>query len=246
MATSYFKYGSYAHPQGEVNLSRFDIRPNYTARGKRYSITYIMHIAGEIIASGQAAVITRINELISAYSTNDLSAVLYDNTGLATPHILDATNPNAITPVQVIQRSWPKGGPEELANCRNFSITLSQEVLDTESGIYQYSDSLQFIGNAGAAYRASQYATGVPRLQQTNQYTIQRIIQNGYAIGVNGYVTPAALRFAPIAAIEHADQRRIFWGTPQYRGRSSIFYPCRWTYFYSTASDLSANVPDAV
>lgn len=243
MATSYFKYGTHTHDQGEVLLSRFYIRPNYSKRGKRYSLTKTMHLEGVLQADTQSALITKINTLISAYSTNDLHAGLYDNTGSLTPHYLDPNDANALSPVRVISRSWPTGDPTQLANRRTYSIVLAQDVVDTESQILFYYDSVNYYGTGGARYRVREYPTGAPSITQVNQYTAQRIVQSGYAVGLDAYVAHYGPMFSPPTAYELTDMRRFMLATPSYKGKDSIEYPSSWTYHFVAGTDLSSTPP---
>jgi len=243
MGTSYFKYGTHTHDQGEVLMSRFYIRPNYSRRGKRFSLTRTMHLDGVLQGTSQADVISKVNALIAAYSVNDNHAGLYDNAGTLTPHYLDPDDPNALSPVRVVSRSWPVGSPMELANKRTYSIVLSQDVVDTESEILFYQDSVTYLGTGGSRYRVREYPTGTPTITQVNQYTVQRIVQSGFAIGLDAYVAHYGPMFSPPTAYELADMRRFTLGTPSYKGKVSIEYPSSWTYHFVAGSDLSSNAP---
>lgn len=246
MATSKFQYGAYVHPEGQVNLSRFDIRPNFTPRGKQWGLTRIMHLEGQIIGTTQSAIITEISALIGAYATNNNKAVLLDNSGVDTPHVLDPADPDAVSPVRVIQRSWPNGGGEELATRRTFSITLAQDVIDTESNVVYYQDTVRYIGNGGSRYSVLEFPSAAPRIIVRNQYTAQRIIQRGFGIGLTGYVTHLGPMFTPPTAYELLDLRDFSMTTPEYKGVSSINYRSDWTYHFVAGADRSSNPPVAL
>lgn len=228
----YFRYGSYTHPAGEVNLARYLVREKKSNRGRRISLIHTMFLEGEICAYGQAAITARIEQLIDTYSVNYQDAALYQDDGQPTPHSLFNGRPDCISGVRVVQRSWPKGDGAEYATGRTFSITIEAEFDAAESQIIAYEESITIVGNCGPRIEVVELATGAPVLQVLNQKTAQRIIQSGSSIGYGGYVLPFGSLYP---TFEHVDRRIEKPGTPAFQGQGYRYYPFQWTYFHSLA-----------
>lgn len=239
MALTYFKYFgppvAYSHPEGEVNLIRFDVQNHLSPRGLRFKATHTMHIGGDLLADTQAALLTRIGEIIDTYSYDDGDAILYGNDGTATPYAMYTDGGTNLTGVRVIQKSWPKGGREELVTARKFSVTLQTEYEEVDDQLLQFRESLRYIGNCGPRIWPVDLDVGAPVLQIINQQTHQRIIQQGRAIGWAGYpVYPDPIFSSPV--LEHQDQREVELHGPQFMGKLFRGYEISWRYIFSAAS----------
>lgn len=232
---SYFQYGGYTHENGEVDLTRMTINYAHSPRGLRMERTDTLYLQGEIMVDGAAAVLTRAQEIINAYDVDYGNARLYLDDDTPTPHGLDNDSPFNVTGVKVIDRSWPKGGAEELANMRTFKVTLEATFADNESQLLQWEETLQFIGTGGPAFDVIRTFNG-PYKQLTALATEQRIIQYGSAVGYTAYVEPPPPLFPED---EHLDRRVITPGTGKQRGRLATFYPISWQYHFTTIAPQS-------
>lgn len=225
----YAMYGSYRHPENEVNLERFDIHARFSPRGLRYSTVARAHCGIVFAESTQAAIASRISELMTAYSQDGFNWGLFHDDGTPTRYQLLETDPAQITGVRVLQRSWPSGGPVEYATQRSHSVTIESELADEYSNILDYHETLRFVGNTGAEFETVTLATGSPVQFITAQQTPMRIVQSGYSLGSQVYVLP----FGPLYPdYEHHSLRMLNLGTPKFRGRVYQFFPCQWSYTF--------------
>jgi len=235
MAFTYFQYGSYPHPQGEVNLLRYDVQNRLSPRGFRLSAIHTMHIGGELLGDDQAAVLVRAAEIIDAYAIDDVDATLFDNAGNASRYRMQTNAGNNLTGVRVIQKSWPKGDYEELASQRTFAVTLQCEIDEVYDQLISFRERLRFIGTGGPRIADFEYATATPTQQIINTFTMQRIIQSGSAVGWGGYPIYPGPIFGG-AVLEHQDQREIDLGGPQMMGKLYRGYEVEWRYAFSAVS----------
>lgn len=237
---SYFQYGSYAHPAGEVNLTRVDVRNIHSGRGQLQHVLYTMYLQGEICAADASAVTTRINEITAAYRYEGYDAGLYLDSGTVTSHFLQSNHSNNISGNRIIQGpSFPKGGPEEYATGRTFSITIQALFASPESQILEYTESIQYVGTGGPQIGVRRFPVGPPQAYIICQQTEQRIVQSGRSLGFGGYVFP----YGPLYPnYEHTDQRVYQLGTPRFHGQQFSEYPMQWA-FYMSAPFAQSGVP---
>lgn len=248
---SRFKYGGYTHPNNEVNLVRFDILPQRSDRGLRRSRIVQMRLAGEIsyCAADQIDWTDhvlyfnhRIDELINVYA-DDFKDAIYEvqspnGTWRRTSHVLMNNDVNNISGVQVVARSWPSGDGDEFATCRKFAITLQAEYLDVYSEIVSFSETLQHIGNGGPQWIWVLNSSVNPVQQVLSRKTIQKVYQQGYAVGLSGYpfgAVPGPL----LPQYEHEDVRIVDVGSPRFAGQKYTEWPVHWRYFMETPNPIS-------
>jgi hypothetical protein len=231
---TYFVYGGTQFDSGVVNLTRMNIRYRHSKRGKRISRIDTLFLQGEICEDGESAVLTEINNLATTFNTDYQNARLYLDDGTPTPHGLTNDSPFCMTGVRVIERSWPKGGPEELANMRTWHVTLEAEYADCESQILEWSETLEFIGTTGPRYEVVETYFG-PYANLECLRTSQRIIQSGSALGYSANVLPPGPLFPQN---EHVDRRVEKVGSGQCLGNQYAYFPTYWTYYFSSATPL--------
>jgi hypothetical protein len=226
---SYFVYGGTQFETGLINLTRMNIRYIHSPRGLRVKRIETLYLTGEIMADGSSEVLEQIQEIIDAFSLDYRSARLYLDDGTITPHGLNNDDPGNMTGVRVIERSWPKGGPEELANMRTFHVTLQAEFADAESQLLEWNETVEYFGNAGPRWEAvDTYFGPYQNLQCLS--TSQRIVQSGFALGFTGYVLPPG---PLIPNIEHQDRRYVKLGSGKMQGQMAAYYPTWWTYYHT-------------
>lgn len=235
---SYFAWGAYEHPEGEVDLYSYDVRNRLSPRGLRVSTIHTMHIGGTICAVDQPTLLTRCQEIVDEYEFDNRDAILYDNTSptpLATTFAMYTDAADSISGTRVIHKSWPKGGYEELVTARTFSVQIQCEFEEVYDQVMSFREHLRFIGTGGARIFAVDLATGTPELQAINQYTHQRIIQYGHAVGWAGYPSyPGPIFSSPV--LEHLDRREIELHGPTFRGKQYRGYEVSWRYEFSAAT----------
>jgi hypothetical protein len=228
---TYFKYGSHQHPNNEVNMTSMQILPRHGRRNMRHTRVFRMQLVGEILADNQTDFNTKISELINAYKDDDQDAGLYYDDGTATRHILRTAAADSVSGVRVVHRSWPKGDPAELATLRTFSIILEQEVIDRESEIVAFMETLRFFGNGGPRWQLIEEVTLRPfRQDNLNRFTVQRIVQRGQAIGLQGWIQPPSPIFPNW---EHGELRDWEFTSPEHFRHMYLYYPSSWSYSFS-------------
>jgi len=237
----YFQYGAHIHPPSEVNLSNFEVLYRLSERGKRMTKTVRLHLSGELCYTGQAALTTKINELINAYAFDGYDAVLYQDDGTPTPHAIYQNNADNLTGVKITHRSWPKGDPAEYATARTFYIVLEATFRDLDSEILSFRESIRFMSDGGPGGVWYNMPTGAPRYQQVCQFTTQKIIQCGECVGFDGYPLPR-LPGPVLPVYEQRFRRQIDMIGPTLAGRQYTHYGVKWCYYHEAPSDQSGSV----
>lgn len=233
---SFFVYRGKQFTNGLIDLTRMNIRYAHSKRGYRVKRIDTLYLRGEIMADGAAAVIAQCQEVIDAFSQDYGSARLHLDDGTATQHGLENDSPFNLTGVRVIERSWPKGGVEELANMRTFQVTLEAEYADNETQLLEWSETLEYFGNTGPRFEVVDTYFG-PYTNLQCLRTAQRIVQSGYALGFTANVLPPG-PFAP--ALEHSDRRYVKLGSGIQQGRIACYFPTWWTYYHTSGASLEA------
>lgn len=232
---TYFVIGGYEHEVGEIDLTRMNIRYRKSDRGRRMTRIDTLYLRGEIMASGSAAVLTRAAEIINAYSQDYRSCRLFMDDDTPTTHGLENDSPFNLTGVIVKQRSWPKGGVEELANMRTFEVELEAEFADNETQLLRWQEQLEFIGDCGPRVEVVETYFG-PIPFTTALKTAQRVRQSGSALGFTAYVEPPGPLFPPN---EHRDRQRVAFGSGKQQGQIACYFPTAWDYYFSSPIPLS-------
>lgn len=234
--SSIFTYRGIDHEPGEVNLTRMNIRYRDSPRGKRVSRIDTLYLQGEIMADGFAATIARANAIIEMYRFDYGNAALRMEDGTLTPHGLNNDDPLNMTGVRVVERSWPKGGPEELANMRTFHVTLECEYSDNDDQLISWNETLEFYGNTGPRFEVIDTYFG-PFANLECLSTAQRIVQTGSAVGFTANVLPPGPLFP---SVEHLDRRYVKVGSGRQQGNFACYFPTWWTYYFTSGSYLEA------
>lgn len=234
--SSIASYRGIDHEAGEVNLTRMNIRYRMSPRGKRVSRIDTLYYQGEIIADGYAAVIARAQTIIDMYSLDYGNAGLRMEDGTLTPHRLNNDDPLCMSGVRVVERSWPKGGPEELANMRTFHVTLEAEYSDNDDQLLSWQETLEFYGNGGPRWEAIDTYFG-PYRNEECLATAQRIVQTGSALGFTAYPFPPGPIFPHL---EHQNRRYVAPGSGKMQGQFACYFPMRWTYYMTALSYVEA------
>lgn len=246
----YFKYGNFQHPNGEVNLVRFTVRPRQGRRGTRRELDYEMHLQGELLTQKktksecQAELHSKIAALNSAYLFEGFDAGLYHDDGTPTKHFLQTNHPNNVTQNRILYRSFPTGGPEEYATCRTFAVGIGATFIDAESQIEFFTESITVVGTGGPDIEVVETQYGL-EIDQIIPQTKQVIIQEGEAVGLSGY--PVLVVPGPVLpAFERPKLRRYTTTGGRYRGQGYTDYTIRWRYVMETAGGFGALAPTMV
>ena len=244
----YFVYGTYQHPDHEVNLVKMEIQPIFSPRGDRFASWYKLHIIGEIQLTPtedasardpnpQTEAInrhtlfnTKIKALIDAYADNYQSCGLIHDNGTQTKHYLSNAATNNISGNRVLYRSWNRGVGDEYATVRTFYIVLGALFDESDSGIYAYREEVELHGTGAGTWEWVNNQTGIPQQQPKFPFVHQTIRQYGSIVGVNTW----ALGNVPPPLYpqwEHQDRRVQKYEFPTWHGNQYRLYGYQWSYY---------------
>ena len=231
----YFTYRDYQHAANEVTIVSMKKRRRLSPRGYMRSNIVTMELHGEILETTQAAFKTKIAELEEAYSEDGGDAIFYHDDGTPSEHQIISANTMSGTVVRDL--SYPFGmQPEEYATQRKFRIVLEAEHNWSEKQVLFFHETLRWIGNCGPRWKAIETAYGPPVVQSVSLQTVQKVIQEGQAIGLDGYpIYPGPL----FDTLEHGHLRDLkMFGPKEWRNKHSE-YGIRWRYVFSSGIPLS-------
>lgn len=226
----YLTWGSYTHPDNEIDISSISVRSMYSQRNRLEFKRWTMTVQGEICTTDKDELTTRLRELQEEYNEDYRDVILHRSDGTHTAHAL--TNANSINGVRVMQFSYPKGGAGEYATGRTFSITFQADYLDVEDDIYSFNESLTFIGTTGPQWELVPTWRGT-RYVERWPVTPQTIYQDGSVIGLRGWPHLPPRLFGE--AYEHLNMRMVRTSSPRMHNRhQNLHYPLNYRYVYST------------
>lgn len=231
----YFKYGDHQHPDNEVTIVSFRKRRRLSQRGWSKSLIYSMELHGELDASTQSNLKDKIEELEAAYANDGLDAVFYHDDDTASPYKIISSDTMSGTIIRDLQ--FPYGmEPEEYATQIKFRIVIEAEAKYSEKQILYFIETLQFLGNCGPRWKSVECAWGPPIVQLVSEQTVQKIIQEGRSMGLDGYpLYPGPLW--PL--LEHQHLRRVQLIGPKEWRNDRIEYGVRWRYVFSSGVPLA-------
>lgn len=237
----------YQWPDNELCFSAIRARRLYSKRHKLIFTQYTLECRGIIVVPNtitdkdecQDHIKSRIDELYQILNTEgDKNIELFHDDGERSAHYL--TYPLSINGVSVRTFDFPKGEREEYATQREYRIVFQSEYPNVEDQIVWYYDELRYVGSAGSLWEMVLYPAGDPSYQIIYQKTTQRVIQQGNAIGYDGYVIEPPPAFPDW---EHGEQRVYTAGTPTVYRKGFIFMPSSWRYVMELPAAQSPILP---
>lgn len=229
----FFRYGSFQHPNNEVNLASFTQRRIASDRGQERLVRKTMQLQGVFIASTQAAIKTGILAREAAYATWGRDAALFHDDGTISAHSL--VNSESVGGVRVLAVDFPEGNGAEYATQRSFSITLEADFITTAAPI-SFQETLRFTGTGGRRTVIIETLRGSPQKQVVNNRTIQRVVQSGSSVGELAYPTVPPPIFP---GGELQERREIVPSSPRRQGDDFIEWPVSWIYHFAFTSPVS-------
>jgi len=226
-----FKYGSYAHEQAEVGV-RAEYTSIFDTFRRRMGEKIRFTIIGVKRADTQAALITKLNALFTAYMEDYKDFGLYLDDGV-TPTNMVVSNAatfggvKVVVPPSMINGPW--SGRPEFANQKTYYFVLEAETRVGE-GIYAWKQRLVVKGTGGPKWRYSPRQVGDPQVQTLQTNTSFWYIQTGANIGRKDYY-PAEAPLFP--SIEHGEMREVGYDSAReirYPGEAELF-GTDWKYF---------------
>lgn len=225
----HFRFGSKNHVANEIWGIQHTKRYKRSQRGRRISTVSRLNIQGTVKASTEADLHAAIGNIENSYLLdliNSGEAGLVHSDGTPTEHYWPAVD--AMNGIEILQLDWPEWNEGEYATGRTFSIVLQAEFRQAESQLLWAEETLQFEGNTGPDWYMQESQVDLPYRDYTQLYTPQRIIQQGYTLGYEGYVLPPP----PLFGYEK-ERRRIYTPMgPRLRLRNGD-YEFGWRYSYA-------------
>ena len=231
---SYVKYGTHSHAKGEVDTLRFEIIPEFSERGRRRTHLTKADYGGEISGTGPANLTPKINKLISAYADDGHDWQFFNSDGLATNHAI-VSHASNMTGTRILHRSWPRSDAVEYDTKRYFRIVVAARFIDCEDQIVRVQETVRGLGTTGERW-AFQNTQAGPKRVQIWPATSQTIVQEGFAMGLQGY--PSQVTVAPPllgSAHEHLERRMITHIGPRTERLMNYDYGIRWRYVFEVA-----------
>lgn len=228
----YFRYGNYTHPSNTVNLTQIALKRMYSPRNRLHFDRWTLYCEGHFCTTGQANIKSQLREFETAYrkvgGAHDVG--LYHDDDTKSAHWLGVNG--SINGVRVMAIKYP-GREAEYASGRSFALTFQADYLNAEDTINSFDETVQMIGTTGPRWRLKETFSGPPDVSPENEWTVQKIVQQGKCVGVQA----PPLIPGPILPInyEHLDMRRVTRQSARQIGRLGKFlYPLQYRYVFSS------------
>lgn len=227
----YVQYGNFNFEPWEAGLKVYAefVR---SPRGFKHKQRVRYDISGELcVDTGQYDVNTRLQQIVNAFSVDGRDVGLRHDNGDATTHFLFNNIPQNLSGNQVYYKRFPDTRDGEFVSGRKFEIGVGAELLDFNSEILAYQDSITRRSNAGPVWRwrRNQTLGFYPELIVPN--TMQRMVQSGYAIGATTYPSPPIPFYSPPFELNHLRQVRQVG--PDRMPQGFTGFKTTWTYIYA-------------
>lgn len=225
----YVQYGGFAFEPWEAGLA-VRMVPDRSPRGFRKTLDVRFDISGEICLSGQTEINARLTAIQQAFSRDFQDIGLYTDGGQPTVHFLRNTARENLTGNLVLYQQYPQTIDGEFISGRKFAIGVGAEVLDVDSNLIDYHDSIRLMGNAGPRYDWRWNRVWGYYAELTAITSIQTVIHEGYAVGMRTHVLPPPPFYQP--PFERNTERVVQWGGLKRYARSAAEAVTRWRYVY--------------
>lgn len=229
------RIGSYSHAPNECNLVNFTVRPRRSARGFKIATIVEAHCAGEFCAQpgeDEYDIAARVQELYDTLQIDGQDFGLYHSDGSPTPNIMISGDPYNITGNQILHHSTPASHNGEFSTGRAFQYVVRAEFLSPESYILDYQESIEHEGSGGPRIQWQEHPYFAPSYVVRAYSSIQKIVQQGYAITLGTWKLPAD----PILGLPYELQhrRKIRRTTPIRYPQGYEAYRIDWHYEFNT------------
>jgi hypothetical protein len=234
----YVKWGT-TQLQSRKTWLDWTYTPVFSDRGFLMWYRLNARFGGTASISG-AETITDLETKMSAIQTGFLSQNkdfgLYHENNNPSVHVILAASTMDGTQMQF---SWLKGtarairgNSNEYVNLRTYQGMVSCLIEAAEEAVPVWKETIRQVGSGDTQITIQESLTGAPAVQYVQLATQVMLIQEGHAIGWNGYpdfpgvVDPT---FAPYFNAKAAIYER---GTPTYGRNKTRMFPVRWRYVY--------------
>lgn len=226
------KYGSYSHPENEVEVlfSADVLRGEF---GQRIGEHWTWTINGRLSGSTQAEITTAIASLENAHATDGGDLLLYTDSGTTLSRHFQYSS-SSRGGVKVARLSYPDGRGAEYSTYRNYQVVYEYDVLSTQGGLVSYQQAIEEIGG-GPRIEYVHTVVGAPVKVMVGQQTTFKGTQSGSAVGVGSWpVFPQPMW----PAHEHRDRRRQLRADAQYDNTGQYSFPISWNYEFESSGPL--------
>lgn len=222
----FFRYGNYAHPSNEVNLTT--VRDNIYDDARR-PIGYKERwtIVGQLQANTPALVAAAQANLDIQYTQRAQVAGLFFDDGSSTPHFWNAGA--TLGGIRVVTPpGYPDGTRIQFVNARDYVIMLEAEFFSLAvNNTIAFTETIDFLGDGGARIVMIETRNSIPQIQQVSQATGVVLVQSGSAMGRFFYPPRPAPLFPQY--LNSPDTKRNK-KDPSYIRDTYINYPISWSY----------------
>lgn len=234
-------YGTYEHQDNTIQIAtvrkavfgRTNLRTHYAIQ---------MMIRGVLRQpDGNVEELTaKLQALEAAYAVDDQSFILYDNNNEATVHQIDKDQ--TLNGVRVVSFRYVPGARAEYFNRRSYEIILQAEILDPESQLVHWQESIALLAPGTTDFVIQESLASTALYQQTAAFTKMAIRQSGSAIGLESYPTfpdPYYPGFMKPRPFLQQSETPLNWGL-----HAHTHYPIRWSYHFEAPSLTPIDPPN--
>jgi hypothetical protein len=235
----YFRWDEYVFDDNEVDVTYLSHQRMYSPRNMMTYIRSTLTVQGHFCETGgQAAIRTRILAMEDHFKNEWRTVGLYHDDHSRSAHVLDFDS--SLNGIRLLTLDYPKEEGGEYATGRSYRMVFQADYATwstLESQVYSWDETIRMVGAGGPAWEYIPQFVGPPVWHLIAMQTPQRFIQSGQSVGVTGYIQPPSPLWPDY---EHGDRRIVDRETCQKYGRNtSLFYPTKWTYFYTLPLPVS-------
>jgi hypothetical protein len=240
-----FSYGSYVHPNGEVNFAGIQRTIQYSPTQRANIFREAWSMKGKIVQQGpnsQSLVFASLAAIRNAYSVNGYSAGFLDNDGSQTPFWLN--NANSIGGVTVTNPvSHGEMGGAETVTYLHYTFGLQMDsFISAPDTILDYSEQLSFSDNFGGPILIERLPlNGIPIQQAVSSNSFFYATQSGSLTMRTPNPAPESPIF-PNAFSGSADCHQVTYSSPKMERGVPLEYTVNWSYKFRSIYPLTGSV----
>lgn len=230
------KYGNYAHPIGECEISlTADVVENDAY--EPIEVIRRVQVSGLLLADSPAAMNAKVSALQAAYSANgyDFRVYLPNGTTVSRLTLLNAGSNGGVRITQL--PSFPSiAGAGYVTNLKyTLALEARYPVANSSSLLKSFEETLTFEGG-GPVYGWLKPLAGKPVKQLLRQNDTYRATQTGSAVGAYSRPSPPSPLWASSMLVAPTTTKR----SPLRRGSGFVDYGISWSYQFESDSPLRA------
>ena len=246
----YFQKGSTAFNDSTTHsimpLS-FSIKPLRSPRGRRWAYRVSLQGIGDIFVDKtitnqnlqQVDIANKITALETAFYADYESVGFYTDSGTVTPHYINTNAGNNYTGTLLTYLNWNNDEGCDFVTKKSFTFGFHVDFLDPWSGVYDWSDRIMKIGDAGSIIDWRVHPTAGPYYRVNSLYSAQRVVHRGYAIGINGYIDPPSPLYSRPYYLGHLTKIEKTTGKLFGNFGAYAMFRTSWEYVYVLTADTN-------